>query len=429
MSEVTLEEVLKAREERVVRQQEALRKYGKPLVCFTMNIAGPVKINEETAYAFQVGSVRLIEGLKTMGFRLLEKLDLSSGAGFGMLLAVDAEASALKHLCVSLENLDALGRLFDMDVIAENGCKLDRVHERSCLVCGQVGRGCASRRIHPVEEIQQVTWQIIRSHRMQAESEEIAKLAVQSLLDEVCVTPKPGLVDRQDQGSHTDMDIFTFNASAAALAPYFRKCYLAGIQDQGESEETAFLHLQSLGIEAERVMRLATGNVNTHKGAIFTLGIMCGAAGRCGKHDLEIWMDTCARLAAIKRGPGVRAEVGEGLPSVRKIGLPVFAKARISGLSFNGQCLMVLLHLLSEVRDTNMIARGGEETADASRNAARKMIETLDGRVSEEKLLAVMNELNEQYISRHLSPGGCADLLAATLLADRWLIGKYASKG
>ena len=198
MPEVSLEDVLRAREERVMHQQDMLKRHHRPLVCFTMNIAGPVKVNEETAYAFRVGSVRLLEGLKTMGFDVLEKQDISSAAGYGIILSVNAPSGAVKKLCVSLEELDPLGRLFDMDVIQENGEKLDRDHERCCLVCGQAGRGCASRRIHSVEQIQQVTWNLIRDHRTQAQSEQIARLAVQSLLDEVCVTPKPGLVDRMD---------------------------------------------------------------------------------------------------------------------------------------------------------------------------------------------------------------------------------------
>ena len=291
MPEVSLEDVLRAREERVMHQQDMLKRHHRPLVCFTMNIAGPVKVNEETAYAFRVGSVRLLEGLKTMGFDVLEKQDISTAAGYGIILSVNAPSGAVKKLCVSLEELDPLGRLFDMDVISENGEKLDRDHERCCLVCGQAGRGCASRRIHSVEQIQQVTWNLIRDHRTQAQSEQIARLAVQSLLDEVCVTPKPGLVDRMDQGSHRDMDIFTFNASAAALEPYFRKCYLSGVRDRLESAGTAFTHLQTLGIEAERVMRTVTQNVNTHKGAIYTLGLMCGAAGMTEKADLQAWID------------------------------------------------------------------------------------------------------------------------------------------
>ncbi|MBQ7455901.1 MAG: citrate lyase holo-[Clostridia bacterium] len=223
MPEVTLEQVLFARETRARRQQELLSAFGMPLVCFTLNIAGPVKVDAYSRYAFAEGRARLIEGLKTMGWPVLHSEDISCEAGFGLMAVVNAKAEAVKRLCVQLEERDSLGRLFDMDVLAPDGSKLERGSERKCLVCGQPGRGCASRRVHPVSELQAVTRRVILEHKRLADSERIASLAVQSLLDEVCAAPKPGLVDRLDHGSHRDMDIFTFNASAAALWPNFQK--------------------------------------------------------------------------------------------------------------------------------------------------------------------------------------------------------------
>ena len=420
MPEASLSDVLAARELRVQRQAEMLQKDKKPLVCFTLNIAGPVKISADTEYAFRVGSDRLLEGLKTVGLRVLSREDISSAAGYGLLLSVDGEAQRIKELCTCLEDLDDLGRLFDMDVIAEDGQKLSREKERCCLVCGQPGRGCASRRVHPVEQLQEATGRIICAHRIQAESERIASLAVQSLVDEVCVTPKPGLVDRYDSGSHRDMDVFTFSASAAALQPYFQKCYLAGARDRGLPPEEAFGRLRALGIEAERVMRKATAGVNTHKGIIFTMGVLCGAAGRIEGRDLEAWMDACAELTAGYRGPGVRMEAAEGLPSVRGVGLPALREGREKGLCFNDQCLLVLLRLLAAVEDTNMIARGGLLAASAARSQAKALIRFYEAGGAGSSLPDIMGRLNKEYIKKNLSPGGCADLLAATLLADRW---------
>ena len=245
--EATLTDVLEAREKRVSCQQRLLERFRKPVVCFTLNIAGPVKVDEATRYAFRIGRERLTEGLKTMGFDLLASETLVSVAGQEYLAAVNAPAEALKRLCVSLEELDQLGRLFDLDVIGTDGQKLERGAERSCLVCGKPGRGCASRRVHPVDEIRAVTQGIIRAHQTREQTRRVATAAVQSLLDEVCVTPKPGLVDRENNGSHRDMDIFTFTASASALYPYFEACCLAGLQDRALDAETAFRRLQSLG--------------------------------------------------------------------------------------------------------------------------------------------------------------------------------------
>ena len=420
MPTITLNDVLLARDRRAQRQMALLEKYEKPLICLTLNIPGPEKVNEKTAYAFKAGVSRLLEGLKTMGYPVLAQEDLSSPAGHGLLLAVNAPAEALKRLCVSLEDMDGLGRLFDMDVMDRDGRKLTRETERRCLICGLPGRGCASRRVHPVEQLQEKTWQTIEDYRVQAESERIASLAVQSLLDEVCVTPKPGLVDCHDSGSHKDMDIFTFNASAAALYPYFQKCYRAGARDKTLPAREAFNALEILGIEAERMMRRATGGVNTHKGAIFTLGVLCGAAGRVGDHALEPWLQACAELTAHRMAPGVQAEVAAGLPSVGKIGLPVLQKAREQGLSFNDQCLTVLLYLLAQVQDTNMVARGGAQAAKAAREQARALIGFHEAGGPGSGIRVIMKKLNAAYMAERLSPGGCADLLAAALLADRW---------
>ena len=168
-------------------------------------------------------------------------------------------------------------------------------------------------------------------------------------------------------------------------------------------------------------MRRVTGGVNTHKGAIFTLGVLCGAAGRVGKASLETWLDACAALTAHRKAAGVQAEVANGLPSVQKIGLPALKRAREEGLPFNDQCLTALLHLLSQVRDTNMIARGGEKLAKTCRDQAAALLQYHETGAPGSAVRDIMARLNASYIAENLSPGGCADLLAATLLADRWM--------
>lgn len=416
--EATLADVLAAREERAMRQSELLARHGVSLVCLTLNIAGQVKVDAASAYAYRVGRERVLQGLTTLGLSPLETLDLSGVAGFCLLMAVPAPAQTLKRLCVQLEEMDALGRLFDMDVIAPDGAKLERAHERCCLVCGKPGRGCASRRVHPVSELQSVTRALVAAHRLQAESERIASLTVQSLLDEVCATPKPGLVDCLDAGSHTDMDVFTFTASAAALHPYFAACYRAGVQGRALTGAVAFERLQALGIEAERLMRRATGGVNTHKGAVFTLGILCAAAGRVPCLTEEGWFTACAELAGGYRAAGVRGEAADGFPSIRHIALPALREAKARGMSLNDACLYTLLHLMARVEDTNMVHRGGEAAAAAARGEAQRLLQTpMDAAT----LRGHMACLNDTYKAGRLSPGGCADLLAASLLAERWL--------
>ena len=103
---------------------------------------------------------------------------------------------------------------------------------------------------------------------------EVARLAVRSLHDELCLYPKPGLVSLVDNGSHDDMDATTFMRSLFSLRHYFRKICLAGWDD------APFAQLKQLGIAAEAAMLKATRGVNTHRGAIFSLGMLCATAGR-----------------------------------------------------------------------------------------------------------------------------------------------------
>ncbi len=97
---------------------------------------------------------------------------------------------------------------------------------------------------------------------------------------EVCTTPKPGLVDRHNNGSHRDMDLFTFLDSTTALLPYWHQAVSIGQETAGLLPEETFARLREAGLAAERAMFRATGGVNTHKGAVFSLGCVLGAAGR-----------------------------------------------------------------------------------------------------------------------------------------------------
>lgn len=435
MPEVTLMQMLEARESRVWEQQRLLEKYQKPLLCFTMNIPGPVKDSPLIRRGFAFGRdalrTRLPKG------RVLYDAAITAVTGCEAMYVVDMDALALKRLCVAIEDDTPLGRLFDMDVLDSDGRKLDRElaggGSRDCIVCGAPGRGCASRRSHSVPQLQQAANAILSDHFAREDARRIGALAVQSLLDEVCTTPKPGLVDRRNSGSHRDMDIFTFMASAAALSPYYQRCAQIGMDTAALPPEETFRQLRAAGLRAEQDMFAATRGVNTHKGAIFTIGILCGAAGRLwnpeGSWDADA---VCREVAAmtesamaqeLRRGGsdtagqrlyarsgirGIRGEAADGLPSVRTLGLPVFLGYLNRGLDRNMAGAVTLVHLIGAVTDTNMLSRGGETGAQAGAARAHQLIAG-DRIPSPGELEA----LDDWFIRENLSPGGCADLLAA----------------
>ena len=302
---VTLPQVLDAREARVYRQQDLLARFQKPLVCFTMNIAGPIKNNELIRRGFAAGLSDLKLQLQRAGIRLLFEASLSEVTGNEAWLVADTNARTLKKLTCELEDRDDLGRLYDMDVLLPETddllqpLKMDRgeigLEGRRCLLCGAPAKTCSSRRIHSVPELQKRTAEILYRSCLSRSADTIAEYAVRALLYEVSVTPKPGLVDRNNNGSHRDMDFYSFLGSSAALWPYFRACAAIGQETAACPPEETFRLLRDPGKEAELRMLRATGGVNTHKGAIFTLGIAAAAAGRL---DAAAWTGGNEDLAA-----------------------------------------------------------------------------------------------------------------------------------
>lgn len=434
-TEVTLEQILNAREERTGRQFAVSKKYPGSVLCFTMNIPGPVKDTPLIRRAFRVGLMELdrtIPREKILHREIREEVTGCEGT-----FSIDLEPSELKRRTIRIEDTHPLGRLFDMDVLDRDLNKLDRDtvggQDRGCMVCGAPGRGCASRRIHSVGELQIAVQQMLIGYfRDHPDFHTVGTWAALSLLDEVSVTPKPGLVDRANSGSHRDMTLSTFVSSTAALVPYFRDCVRIGWDTRQDSPETAFRLLRQAGKKAEEAMYLATSGVNTHKGAIFTMGILCGAAGRSWDSGFDSLLTVAGsmtrdameadfrnmdsstaggRLFLLHGIRGIRGEAADGFPALRETGLPVFRRCLSEGLCWNDAGMVTLLHLIARVEDTNMIARGGMDLAAEARRWAAELRNT--------PTREMISQLDARFIRNHLSPGGCADLLAAVCFLHR----------
>ncbi len=416
---MTLSDILLAREQRAQRQQALLREFGKPLICFTMNIAGEAKNSPLITQGFYLGE-RMIKAQ----IPLLHCETSLADTGCEGYYVTDLPASEAKKLCTQIENSLPVGRLFDMDVLDENGRKLERETPRSCLLCDKDARICARTRAHGLAALQEKTKELLQEAVAHDRATRIAEIATRALLFEVCTTPKPGLVDCNNSGSHKDMDIFSFMASSAALTPYFYECARIGMT-QGDM----FPRLRFAGKNAEAAMYRATGGVNTHKGAIFSLGLLCAASGRAGECAKDILRECAAickgvcehdfanitaenaktvgeRLYAQYGLTGVRGQAEAGFPAVYEVGLPTLREGLKQGLSLHRAGAATLLALLRVTHDTNMIARGGMERY---RETLAELEES--ERFPDEKTLL---ELDRSFIEQNLSPGGTADLLALT---------------
>ena len=433
MQEITLDEILTARETRVSQQKELLKKYKVSLVCFTLNIAGPVKTSRLIERAFFEG-IEILESKLPQKYILYKKTDVAA-TGCTAFFCVSMDSVYLKEICTEIEDEIPLGRLFDMDVFNFDGKKLNRKNERGCIVCGASGRTCAAGRLHPIANIQKVTEKIITEHFLIKDSIKISALAHESLLKEVYATPKPGLVDKRNNGSHTDMDINTFITSANSLTPYFEKCVRIGHKTASQTPSVTFDLLKKEGILAEKEMYAATSGINTHKGAIYCFGVICGAIGRLWGPDApfastdEI-LSTCADIlkdaiksdflfldnttaggrAYLEHGiTGIRGQAASGFKSVAKISLPVFKKALNAGLTENDALCAALIHLIATVKDTNLYNRGGQKGMQYACEYAKQLLQKNEFPKKQD-----IEHMDDAFICKNLSPGGCADLLAVT---------------
>lgn len=297
---VSLVQMLDARERRVQHQQELLAQYHKPLICFTMNICGPIKDSPLIRRGFARGRQLLRQQFLRAKLTPLYQDAVREVTGCEAFYVLDADPLTIKKFTTDIEDATPLGRLFDMDVIRPDGLKVDReelkLEGRCCLICGGPAKVCSSRRVHTVAELQEKTTEILTEARDAQDIADAARLAVRALLYEVTTTPKPGLVDRRNSGSHKDMDVFTFMDSAAALYPYFEACARTGRETAEQPAPETFAALRPLGCEAEGEMLDATGGVNTHKGAVFSVGIVCAELGRL---DRSLWAEAARVLAEV----------------------------------------------------------------------------------------------------------------------------------
>ena len=249
----------------------------------------------------------------------------------------------------------------------------------------------------------------------------IARSVSSALREELAVYPKPGLVSHVDAGSHSDMDAGCFAASIACLEPFFVSMAEAG------AAGCPLFQLQQIGIAAENAMRTATGGRNTHRGAIFCLGLLAAAAGWRGNggvlpgSSLGEIVRICwgaevllpSELPAMSAGitmchqygiSGVRGEAKGGFPSVYAVGLPALREA----LSFApppAAKVQVFFELLAVCEDTTLLRRGGAEGRRFARETARRQ----PGWEAEDI------GIHRAFVARNLTAGGVADLLAATL--------------
>jgi triphosphoribosyl-dephospho-CoA synthase len=272
-----------------------------------------------------------------------------------------------------------------------------------------------------------IVWKASRWH-----PHHLASIAKQALIAEAELTPKPGLVDRRGSGAHTDLSLHLMRYSAETIGPFFAS--MAFASSKRPLSRLLREELGGTGRKAEHAMFLATGGTNTHKGAIWVLGLLVAAASQT--KDLN--SIRVAELAgSIARFPdlvrpelvshgdvvrerygvvGARGEAYTDFPHVVRVGIPALRAARVTGKSETVSRLFSLLSIMAALDDTCVLYRSGLEGGEVVKAGAKAVL-AVGGPGSQEGD-AALRRFDRKLLEKRISPGGSADLLAASLFLD-----------
>lgn len=270
---------------------------------------------------------------------------------------------------------------------------------------------------------------------------DIGEAFLKGILLEIGSFPKPGLVDPLSSGSHSDMNFLTFMMSSAAIAPALYLFAQIG-RNNTCNIENVLPEIRKVGRVYEKKLLHSTNDVNTQRGILFSTGILCGAAGYLSQSTDTFSADRlCHTASKITRGltdrelgqldmkrrgrqtageqlflkygtKGIRGEVEKGFPSIQNVGLPAFKKAMNSGLSLTKTLIHTLISLMTCVEDTTILWRNGKGGLASVQEMASR-IEAQGSVFSKDGFQEIVN-LEKWFLEKNISPGGSADLLAAT---------------
>ena len=265
--------------------------------------------------------------------------------------------------------------------------------------------------------------------------------ALRAMLYEIAVHPKPGLVGPCDAGAHGDMTRFTFIDSAASLAPWMALFTRAGFRHGASDPRSLLPRIRRIGLRAERAMFAATAGVNTHKGLLFSFGLICAAAGIRAARNEPLSPEGLASLASrivagivrrelesLRDAPpdrpltagerlylrfgvtGIRGEAERGFPTVVNRALPFLENATRTGTPPGDAGADTLLVIMQHSDDTNVLHRSGTEGLSLMRATAADILAA--GGTRSERGRPLIAAATRLFVERNISPGGSADLLA-----------------
>ena len=417
----------------------------------SLNVPGFPKSNPTTNYFFKYCLQDLQFMLKShlVEVHNIEAIERCDAAGDFFLAPFTAGIlgiNELKQVCENFEESHPLGRYIDVDLNDKKGHCISSGKSKLCFYC-QVKPAIECRRgqAHDMVQLRSLMFSNMGDYcNRQREfllSKQFASLALKALLYEISLTPKPGLVDRLSNGSHADMNFLTFADSSAAISFYFEELVQAGFAFQGKEYIQALPIIRNIGLRMEAAMFQATGNINTHKGLIFLMGLTLFSCGKLYNNFNQFDPQSFRSIVRDICRDIVKRELLESKPSNSTHGLDVFHSSGFSGARGEAEggfrtvfeigtpylvgqnqltdaaMIQCFLAIASQNMDTNILFRGGHHVLMNFQMLCKAALEDF----SDSNYLKVA----EFCRKANISPGGSADLLALSIFF--WSVMKFES--
>lgn len=431
-----LEKFLGDREKRVDLQKNLVMRYNKPLLTIRTNYPAENK-NEYMANDIS----HIISQNIELVFDIIHKEIIENLEGKIYLYIIDKNAKEIKKTAMEIEENHILGRLVDIDVFDESYTPLSRKDfgksKRKCYLCDNLAFICMRKKSHTHLELKEhilKKYMEYKNYELKREKicNEIVSLATKSMILEVASYPSFGLVNSKNNGSHKDMDLFTFIDSTYAIRNGLVEMVKIGYSNLNYTQ--IFKNLRRIGKTTEKEMFLSTKGVNTHKGMIFLMGITVSAVAKTlyEKKDfsnvskiikdmtknilddfknIDLKNMTHGERLYIQNGfTGIRGEISSGLDIIFNGSLEVFTQIYEKNKDINKSATHTLIYLMTRVMDSTIVYRHDIETLYRVQNEMQEIYNNINN-ISQENL----QNLEKRYMSENISPGGSADLLAITI--------------
>jgi len=434
-----LQGILAAREERQTLRHQA-NAQGTAAVSMNLNIPGTPKTNLLYARFFEVCREQLKRWLLANRVLIEQEKETSVHHAAGdfyiaPLKSSFIKATELKQIAERFEQSHRLGRFIDVDVTDENGVLLSSGKSKLCFFCqAHPAMDCIHSKRHSTQELRAFQQQEINVYlhqeRLARLSHRVSSIAIRSILYELSLTPKPGLVDTAGSGIHTDMDFRTFIDSTAVISTYFAELFMKGANCAAGDLPHALPVIRTTGLEMEKEMFLQTQGINTQKGIIFLMGISLFSAGftlkENDKFNADFFVTTvkkvCKSLTETEfinqtetathgelcfqkyHTGGIRSEAEHGFPTIFLHSLPVLERENNTG---SLALYKTLVSVMSVLNDTNILYRSDMNILLTFQDLCKRTLAEFS--------MEAYEGITDFCVKNKISPGGSADLLSLTI--------------